>query len=815
MRYIQFLCIPLFFFYHLGMSQSQITIQGVVVDSVNNETLFSASVALLRASDSSLVKGVVSDDKGFFRLSNVSQGSYILRISYVGYNMFYKMLNVSSQHKNIIVDTIRMRSLSNVLGGVVITDTKPIYSFDGEKMVYNVSEDPDIQTLTLSDALQNAPSVEVDIEGNITLRGVSSVEIWINNKPSKLNAENLKTYIQQMPANVLDKIEVISNPSAKYAAEGTGGIINIVTVSKIKMNSFISFGINASTLPMASPWLSYMWANEKFSINIYLNGNYSYNKSKGNGYNVLFDDNKDTASYQTYNNENKNNSYSGSSFLNISYNIDTMNSISFWGNVYGGYYNSFSTRELYRREYAIVDSEYKYSTFSDNQSNSYNMSGNVMYQCKFNNSGHYLRTNLGANMYNSLQNGCYERDYLTQNELDKTTLSTDKDKNYGLDAKIDYSYPYSKNGELSLGISDDFGRNTGLFYEDTLLPGTQSYLLDSVKYRDYIGVSNSLETYASLRHQFGDFTVNVGLRFQYKQIDYQMINSPKDNIKQNYPGLFPSFHASYRTKSMHNFRISYTRRIAYPGANQLSSFMIYGDESFSTGNPFLEPTYTHSMDGGWSKFFKKMGDVGISSYFRYTKNEINSLTDVVFSDFYGRVVNYSVPVNSGSGYQTGGEFRFNYRLKSYMNIRFYSNVYFSHAKTMFDYSETSLRSDTLIVTESFSYSFRLNYWAKLFKFLTVNLSANYRSPTKSLYVENQATYSINCGMRADFFKRKLSVFVNVRDIFNWNKREYNTNSVYYKAYNTTKYDSRFVSAGFTLRFGKIELENRAKSGMEE
>ncbi|NLJ82907.1 MAG: outer membrane beta-barrel protein, partial [Bacteroidales bacterium] len=113
------------------------------------------------------------------------------------------------------------------------------------------------------------------------------------------------------------------------------------------------------------------------------------------------------------------------------------------------------------------------------------------------------------------------------------------------------------------------------------------------------------------------------------------------------------------------------------------------------------------------------------------------------------------------------------------------------------------------------YSFRLNYWAKLFKILTVNVSANYRSPTKSLYVENQATYSINCGMRADFFKRKLSVFINVRDIFNWNKREYNTNSVYYKAYNTTKYDSQFVSAGFTLRFGKIELENRAKSGMEE
>ena len=138
--------------------------------------------------------------------------------------------------------TLKLTPGTTRLDEVVIAEKRPMFLVEGEKTMYNVAEDPSIQTGTLSDALQNAPGVEVDVEGNITLRGTSSVEIWINDKPSKLTEENLKTYLQTLPANALERIEAITNPSAKYATDAEA-VINIVTSAHVKSNQFVSFAL--------------------------------------------------------------------------------------------------------------------------------------------------------------------------------------------------------------------------------------------------------------------------------------------------------------------------------------------------------------------------------------------------------------------------------------------------------------------------------------------------------------------------------------------------------------------------------------------
>ena len=178
-----------------------------------------------------------------------------------------------------------------------VSAEKPLYVMDGEKNMYNTKEDPSIQTGTASDALQNAPGVEVDAEGNITLRGVSSVEIWINDRPSHMNEEALKQYIKQMPANAIERIEVITNPSARYST--TGGVINIVTNQKITRNELLCVGFRANTMPSFSPWASYVYANEKFDMNIYVNANYSNHNMDSDGTSTLFDANGDTSRYQS------------------------------------------------------------------------------------------------------------------------------------------------------------------------------------------------------------------------------------------------------------------------------------------------------------------------------------------------------------------------------------------------------------------------------------------------------------------------------------------------------------------------------------
>ena len=191
---------------------STFKVVGSLIDSTKNEPLMYCNVALLEKEDSSFVKGASTDANGYFELRDIPAGEYLIRASYMGYATRFVPVKVSN---NTAVGSINMKASSSVLKTVTVKAARPLYAVDGEKMVYNVADDPTIQAGTTEDALQNAPGVEVDVEGNITLRGVSSVEIWVNDKPSKLTSENLKTYLQTLPANALDRIETITNPSAK------------------------------------------------------------------------------------------------------------------------------------------------------------------------------------------------------------------------------------------------------------------------------------------------------------------------------------------------------------------------------------------------------------------------------------------------------------------------------------------------------------------------------------------------------------------------------------------------------------------------
>ena len=184
---------------------------GTLQDSTNNDPIPYVNVAILDAADSSFIKGSITDLNGYFEVTNVPQGDKFLRVSAIGYKNTLVPFTVTN---NTALGTVKLAPGATQLKEVNITAARPLYAMDGEKMIYNVADDPTIQTGTTSDALQNAPGVEVDIEGNITLRGVSSVEIWVNDKPSKLTEENLKTYLETLPANALDRIETITNPSA-------------------------------------------------------------------------------------------------------------------------------------------------------------------------------------------------------------------------------------------------------------------------------------------------------------------------------------------------------------------------------------------------------------------------------------------------------------------------------------------------------------------------------------------------------------------------------------------------------------------------
>lgn len=796
----------------MSLSAQNCNVQGTVLDGVTKAPLFYTRISLME-NDSSVNELYMSftGADGKFTVENVPAGDYVLKANLVGYNTLSLPIHIEDSETEKNLGEMLMPRQGKSLKEVTVASTKPVYLMEGEKTLYNVAEDPSIQTGTAADALQNAPGVEVDVEGNITLRGVSSVEIWLNGKPSHLNEESLKEFIKQLPANSLERIEVITNPSARYSAKSDGGIINIVTTSNIKKNSFVSFGIHGSSRPSVGPWVSYVWANEKWSLNLYAGMWYSLWKNKSESTALRLTNEMDTANYGYANQNSKNHNMSFNLNFNGTYTIDSMNTLSFWLGAYPGFGKSEAEAFTSRHERIFPQGffeRFDYTTLNNSRSTNAGAYMGVWYEHDFNEKGHKIEANIGGNFHYNDGTSFFDRDYTPQDYMDKKRDGLSKSVSYSFDAGLDYTIPYHENGEISVGVSGEYGNSTSLTRYDTLVRGTESlFVTDSLRFYDANTREGDFDAYVTIEHRFGGFTIKGGLRSQYIHYDLNIHNSPADNVVKGYWSLYTSLHLSYRTKSMHNFKLSYTRRVRNPSASQLTTYRNYSEDSFSVGNPDLLPTYTHSVDAGWTKFFQKFGSVGISAYYRNTKDQISSLQDVVFDPIFGRVVTFSQQINAGLSHNAGAELNVTWRPQSFMNIRLYANIYYS-------YSQFKFRDEQIQTVKNLGYSLRVNLWSKLWKMLEVHASLSYRSKSKSLFTTTRPSYSFDFGLRADFFKRKLSVHVSVNDLFNWNAQRSDSNNPYYITTNTSKYVSRYISAGITLRFGKMELESKASQGSQ-
>lgn len=783
-------------------AQNSYIVTGTMVDSLNKEKVMFATVLLMTPdSIARMVGKSLTDAQGTFRIADVPAGEYQLVSTLIGYERISIPVTLGGDKRTVDLGSIPMRKTSTDLEEVKIVGEKPVYMVDGEKTLYNVSEDPTVQSGTAADALQNAPGVEVDVEGNVTLRGVSSVEIWINNKPSNMNAEALKDFIQQLPAGSIEKIEVITNPSARYSAQGNGGIINIITTSKIKKNSFLSFGLRGSSTPDITPYISYVYANEKFSISTYLNYSYSINKNNSESFSTILTDEGDTSSTFHSINKFRQPDHSFGLYINGSYTPDSMNSIYFWA----GTYPSFGSYTYLDSTYYQERIPFSDRSFFENTGQSIVGAGGyggMWYEHKFNSKGHKISADMSFWTWGRKQKGNAFRDYLFLDYLDKKQKQENRIWMLSMDASLDYTIPYHKDGEIELGVSGSFDPRLNYARCDTLVFSTGDYVMDEIRSKDVRVRDGSVDAYVTLQHRFGGFTLKGGLRTEYEIYNLLILNDPQYDVHKGYLGFYPSLHLSYRTKNMHNFKLSYTRRVNNPDGDDLCTHISYGEDGYAIGNPDLRQTFTNSIEAGWSKYINKFGNIGINAWFKNSKDEFSRQSDVAYSPFFGRIVTFTMPVNAGKSLNTGAELNVMYRLKAFMSIRFYANVYYMKSSFQFRQEETPYTVDNL------GYSFRLNFWAKVWNVLEVNASANYSSKSKSMFTVTRPRYSIDAGLRAEFWKRRISIHLDVQDIFNWNKTTTDINNPYYSANNTTwsSWMGRSIRAGISFKFGKMELE---------
>ena len=778
-------------------ASAQRTIKGTLINGKDQKPVMYANVAMLRATDSSFVRGTTSNDKGVFSIERDTIPS-LLRISAIGYETLFMNIPDSTQALQIV-----LQEGATTLNEVKITATRPLYSVDGEKDLYNVSEDASVQTGNASDVLQNAPGVQVDVQGNITLNG-SSVTIWINDRPSHLDGEALKQYIKTLPANSIERVEVMKNPSAKY---GSGGpVINIVTNQKVMQNSFVSFGANGSSRPSIAPWASYVYSNEKFRISAYVSYNGNKDENTSDGSSMMYDSDSLLADEQTYHSTGNQRSHNCWISLNGGYEFDTMNSLSVWFGAYPTFNNNSSSSMTERTYYG---SDYSYEQGSEGRYAWYGGYGGADYTHRFNTEGHQYSISLNGNFWGSVQESSGFEHYRSQPQLSYDARTQSNDLSGSGSLSFDYSLPYSKKGELEMGLSLDLGSGYDYTLRDTL-DAEGNYLIDYLRSDSTNSPNHSVSSYLSWRRKWGDFTLKLGGRLTYSNDKYYHLGASEYDVSTWHFRANPSIHASYRTKSMHNFSIGYTYNISDPSASNLCTYKAYGTESLSTGNPLLGPKYVHNADISWNKYFDKFGSVGVSGTFNADLDEISSITDPQYVAFFNRVVPVTKPFNAGNSRKGTLSANMMYRPNAFFNVRLYGGI-------TDDWYRVQVRPDKWVEDEMLAWNVQLRVWAKLWKKVEVFASGYYNSRRhgwQSLQIDAPRK-GIDLGMSADFFDRKLSIYLNASDIFDWNNWAGSNINPYNPSNYTYKYTSRFIIFGATLRFGKMELEGQARTGATE
>ena len=705
-------------------------------------------------------------------------------------------------------DSIYLSPSVKALEEVKITAERPLYAVDGEKQLYNTADDPSVQTGTASDALQNAPEVEVDAEGNITLRGSQSVEVWINDRPSHLSGEALRQYIKTLPASAITRIEVITNPSARYG--GGGPVVNIVTTAKVKRNEFLSFGTNANLRPQVSPWLSYVYANKKFSINAYLEYDYSHTWNDAQGAVTMLTPEGDTSSTRSYTSHSDYRRHGSYFYLGGHYNFDTLRSIYFWAGAYPSTSRSESATDVSWQEYLHAPGDYSFLSMSSSSIPQAGYYGGFNYTHRFNDKGERLWLRAYANGFGYRSEGDQWRHYSRQSQLDFHLSDLSVSNSWGkthLDAG--YTFPFAEHWEWEVGAYVSYDFPISYDYTSDSLMSDGAMRRDLLRSYGYTGTAFGYEAYTTLHYRLGNLTAKAGLRAgeAFFTNNYSSASAAISTTARWFVPV-PTLHLSYRTASMHNFTFSYTRRMSMPRASQLTEFVEYHIESYSQGNPALQPSHTHKLEAGWDKFFEGFGNVGVKAYYDANTDEISDFTDVRYSLVFGREVQYTQPINIGSSHTGGFSLNLTYRPTAMLNVRLSANLFNQGYHLKF-------RPDEWYDENLWSGSVRLNAWAKLWGCVQFFSTLNYTTRRLSLMQCTEPVFTADAGVSADLLKQRLSLYLNVKDIFATNVNQWENANPYLATTGTTTYSSRYVSVGVTLRLGKMELESQARQHSEQ
>jgi len=759
------------------MSSDAGVIIGLVYDKGLNTPVEYANLAIYLQTDSSLVTGALTDATGKFFLKEVPFGKYYLTANFIGYEkQIVSNIEINKDSRFKMLDTIYLFQASQELKEIEIYGAKDYMKYEIDKKVLDVAKNPNGTSGSAADVLEGTPSVQVDVDGNVSLRGSTNFTVLIDGKPSVLDANDV---LQQTPASMIESIEIITNPSAKYDPEGTSGIINLVL--KEKAITGFSGIVNTSVGWNNKYSTDFLFSYRIKKFNFFVGGNYNDMPRIGAGTADRITYN-DTISYMTADGTRLHNHGGYGVKAGVDYYINDNNSISMTSNV-----GKFLFEMNANTNYMYWTQPETFTTyFLSNSLKTVDMkhySGDLSYQHKFAKKDHQLdvyafysnRSGIDAESLKDIYTDANWNDLGISNVQHKSGSTNPK---FQTKFKIDYVYPINDKSKIEAGYNGEYSdANFDYVYQD-YDNRTDSWVVSDLNSNvsEYINHIEAL--YFTYTGEFAGFGYQAGLRSEYNKREFK-----QKTLNEKYPfekySFFPSAYISKTLPLEQELQLTYSRRISRPEDWALNPFPLFSDQySVMVGNPFLEPEYTNSYELNYQKTFGK-SFASLETFYRNTDNSITRLSELGND---GRLVTQFANLNSEITY--GAELMGNIMIAKFIML----NPTFS----IYQYKVKGSVDDVSKVSQSINSDAMLSLMMFLGRTTKLSIMGFYGSPTVTLQGSMSSHWGINSTIKQDLFKKKLSLSLSVRDIFSTMKFEFTTEGVGYTSANTMNPESPVV-----------------------
>ena len=776
---------------------------GKIIDAETKQYMEYANVSVYNQRDSSLITGGITNVNGEFRITQLAFGTYFVDANFIGFNKArIKNIRLDAENPEADLKTVELYPSTQKIGAVDVIAEKARVEYKVDKKVINVGQDINSAGGTAVDVLENTPSVQVDIEGNVTLRGSSNFTVLIDGRPTVLTGSDA---LQQIPASAIDNIEIITNPSVKYDPDGMAGIINLV----MKKNVLSGFNgiVNAS-----------IGTGDKQSFGLLVNQKTKKrNLSFGADFNNRSFSGEQTTSRETFRNDTTTflNKEGKRSFTRGGYNfkggadffLSEQTTLGFSAN-YGKYqFESGGRSNIHQYTAPFTDNRYSAEIDDSKRTGNY-VNGNIDFLHNFSEKGDHK---LNATFYYSRRNGDdqdNENEFVADAAFNPTNnyllriRTTEDEISDEYRFKADYTRPMGNFGKLEAGLQSRIDRETEDYLFERYNTSTQTWENNELFSSSMDFKRDIHSAYSTFSSKAGSVEYMLGLRSEYtnRSIGHTKVEEP---YTINRLDFFPSAHLSYTLFDNNQLMASYSRRINRPRGRDLDPFQSYRDQyTIQKGNPMLKPEYTNSYE---LSYLRRLGKsfVSVESFYKVTDQLISRVSELGDNDII-----YETTVNLNNDYSMGGELMANINLAEWLLINSSVSVYQYRIEDSSNGQETVKRESTNV-------DGRINSTLKFSQNSRMQITGMYRGPSVSIQGENKGMFYSNLSYRHDLLNKKLTATLSIHDIFGTAKYEGTSRGENFSSAYKFKREPQVFMLTLSYRINNYKMDNPGPSDSNE